>query len=76
MNKTMSRGKKGLAEKTIIQFLTITNQQVSGNSLLIFHQALNQLKPVLTVISRRIGRRIYQVPVPLETLKQYKTSLK
>lgn len=72
----MRHGKKGVAEKNMIQMLTLINQTVGGNSLLVFHQALNLVKPVLTVISRRVGRRIYQVPVPLPTLKQYKTSLK
>lgn len=72
----MCHGKKGISEKIMIKMLTTVNQKVGGNALLVFHQALSQIKPVLTVISRRVGRRIYQVPVPLATLKQYKTALK
>ncbi len=72
----MRHGKKGLSEKILIEMMKLINQKVSGNPLLVFHQALNQIKPVLTVLSRRVGRRIYQVPVPLQTIKQYKMALK
>jgi len=72
----MRHGKKGIAEKILVKMLTILNQQGKGNAFLIFHQALNQIRPVLTVIPRRVGRRIYQVPVPLERKKQYKLALK
>lgn len=76
INKTMRHGKKGLSEKILMEMMQLINQKVSRNPLLVFHQALNQIKPVLTVLSRRVGRRIYQVPVPLQTVKQYKTALK
>ena len=75
-NRLMRHGKKGIAEKILVKMLTILNQQGKGNAFLIFHQALNQIRPVLTVIPRRVGRRIYQVPVPLERKKQYKLALK
>lgn len=81
MNKRRRQGKKGKAERIILERLTLVNRKLgtkrtNGNALLIFHQALNQLRPVLTLVSRRIGRRFYQIPVPLPTFKQYKLALK
>lgn len=76
MNKLMRQGKKGLAEKIVVQMMTLINQRSQGNAILIFHEALDRIKPVLTVVSRRVGRRIYEIPVPIETMKQYKLALK
>lgn len=57
-------------------FLSWINLRTRKNGILLFHAALHQIKPVLIVLPRRLGRRIYQVPVPLETIKQYKLALK
>jgi small subunit ribosomal protein S7 len=69
-NKLMKNGKKGRAEKQMLDFLTNLNQICRGHPHLIFHEVMEQLKPVLTTVVRRVGRRYYQVPVPVKALRQ------
>lgn len=76
INKTMRGGRKWKSEKILYDFLSWINLRTRKNGILLFHAVLHQIKPVLIVLPRRLGRRIYQVPVPLETMKQYKLALK
>lgn len=76
MNKFIKSGKKSIAEKMLLNLLVRINQTSNGNSVLLFHEALERIKPVLTVVIRRVGRRFYEVPVPLDPVKQYKFALR
>jgi len=71
----MKAGKKGKAEQIVTRFLIDLNQICLGNPHVIFHEVLENLKPALTVVTRRVGRRYYQVPVPVKTLRQYTIAL-
>lgn len=72
----MRSGKKGHAEKILLSALTRINQRSHRNALILFHTAIEKLKPVLSIVLRRVGRRIYEVPVPVYDMKQYKIALR
>jgi small subunit ribosomal protein S7 len=59
----MKRGKKSVAEHLLYDALDICEQKSGTPGLDLFHKALNNVKPVLEVRSRRVGGATYQVPV-------------
>lgn len=59
----------------MLDCLTYLNQASRGNVLLIIHEAVELLRPSLAIVVRRIGRRYYQVPVPLKTQRQHTMAL-
>ena len=75
INKLTTSGKKTQAEKIMLDCLTNLNQVSRGNVLLIIHEAIELLRPTLTIVTRRVGRRHYQVPVPLRIRRQHTTAL-
>ena len=74
-NRLMQDGKKGKAEKIVMEMLERINQDSQGNAVTIFHQALEQLKPILSLVRRQVGGRVYEIPVPVPPIKQYKFAL-
>lgn len=75
INKLTTSGKKTQAEKIMLDCLTHLNQASRGNVLLIVHEAIELLRPSLAIVVRRIGRRYYQVPVPLKIRRQHTMAL-
>ena len=63
INTLMVSGKKGLAERTVYAALELAAKKLNADVLDVFHKALNNVKPVLEVKSRRVGGSTYQVPV-------------
>ena len=64
INCIMRRGKKSVAERVFYDALAIISQKMSGTDPLeVFAQAIENVKPVLEVKSRRVGGATYQVPV-------------
>jgi small subunit ribosomal protein S7 len=59
----MQRGKKSTAEKILYSALDICENKTGNAGVDVFHKALNNVKPVLEVKSRRVGGATYQVPV-------------
>jgi len=59
----MKRGKKSTAEHIIYTSLEIAESKSGQPGIEVFHKALNNIKPVLEVKSRRVGGATYQVPV-------------
>jgi len=73
VNCVMRKGKKSLAESIFYDSLDIINKSTKKDSLEVFKQALDNVKPVLEVKSKRIGGATYQVPV--EVSSDRRTSL-
>jgi len=73
VNCIMRRGKKSLAESIFYDSLDIINKNTKKDSLEVFKQALDNVKPVLEVKSKRIGGATYQVPI--EVSSDRRTSL-
>jgi len=67
MSMIMRRGKKSKAEKIVYRCLDILSEK-SGNKnpLDVFNKAIDNVRPLLEVKSRRIGGATYQVPVEVK----------
>ncbi|MCL5047604.1 MAG: 30S ribosomal protein S7 [Firmicutes bacterium] len=63
INKILTRGKRGLAERIVYDALTIVQEKSGSDPLTILKRALDNTKPELEVRSRRVGGATYQVPV-------------
>jgi small subunit ribosomal protein S7 len=59
----MERGKKQVAERIFYDAMDIINKKSGQQPLDVFHKAMNNVKPLLEVKSRRVGGANYQVPV-------------
>lgn len=63
VNNIMRRGKKSLAERVFYGALELIEQRSKQDPLEVFHKALDNVRPVVEVKSRRVGGATYQVPV-------------
>lgn len=56
-------GKKATSEKIVYEAFDILKEKTHKNPLEIFQKALENVRPLLEVKSRRVGGATYQVPV-------------
>ena len=63
VNVIMLDGKKSIAERIIYGALDIIGERGAETPLDVFYQALENIRPVVEVKSRRVGGATYQVPV-------------
>jgi small subunit ribosomal protein S7 len=63
MNNLMVQGKKAVAERVFYQAMDLIEQRTGQPGVNVFKQALNNVKPMLEVKSRRVGGATYQVPI-------------
>ncbi len=73
MNMIMNDGKKSVAERIIYGALDrISERETQGDekALELLEQALENVKPVVEVKSRRVGGATYQVPVEVRTARR------
>ena len=63
INMVMRSGKKSIAEKIVYGALDQIGARKKADSLEIFIQALDNVKPVVEVKSRRVGGATYQIPI-------------
>ena len=66
----MKRGKRSTAESILYSALGICEKKTGSPGLDVFHKALNNVKPVLEVKSRRVGGATYQVPVEVRASRR------
>ena len=66
----MLKGKKSLAERTFYQALKHIQEKTSKDPIEVFSSAVNNVKPLLEVRSRRVGGATYQVPVEVRPERQ------
>jgi small subunit ribosomal protein S7 len=69
----MSKGEKSVAEHIFYSALDAIKDRSKEDPVKIFKKALDTVKPILEVKSRRVGGATYQVPV--EVLQERRTSL-
>jgi len=62
MNVVMVSGKKAVAERMVYGALAEIEKKNGKDALEIFNMALNNIKPMVEVKSRRVGGANYQVP--------------
>ena len=73
MNVVMKSGKKSAAERIIygaIERITEKTGKQGGDALNVLSQALENVKPVVEVKSRRVGSATYQVPVEVRATRR------
>ncbi|MBU0698298.1 MAG: 30S ribosomal protein S7, partial [Proteobacteria bacterium] len=61
----MRDGKKSLAESILYDALDVIEKRAGESPLKIFEQALENVKPMIEVKSRRVGGSTYQVPTEI-----------
>ena len=63
INVLMIQGKKSTAEGIIYKMIKIVEEKTSQEGIAVVKQAIQNIKPVVEVKSRRVGGATYQVPV-------------
>ena len=63
MNSLMYAGKKSAAETIVYGAFDIIAKKTRQEPVRVFHEALDNVKPMIEVRSRRVGGATYQVPV-------------
>jgi small subunit ribosomal protein S7 len=70
INVLMTGGKKSVAERIIYGALESIKKKSNKEPLEVFTQALNNVKPMVEVKSRRVGGANYQVPVEVRPVRR------
>ena len=70
INVLMTGGKKSVAERIIYGALDQLRKKSNKEPLEVFTQALNNVKPMVEVKSRRVGGANYQVPVEVRPVRR------
>ena len=70
VNVLMKAGKKSVAERIIYGALEQIKKKTSKDPLEVFTLAVNNVKPVVEVKSRRVGGANYQVPVEVRPIRR------
>jgi small subunit ribosomal protein S7 len=59
----MKKGKKSIAEKIVYGAFDIIEEKTKQPPLEVFKTAINNVRPQLKVVSRRVGGSNYQIPM-------------
>jgi small subunit ribosomal protein S7 len=70
INIIMECGKKAVAEKIVYNALDIINNKTKKEGLSVFTQAMDAVKPVVELKSRRVGGANYQIPIEVAPNRQ------
>jgi len=76
INCLMYDGKKSVAESIFYDTLDIIGKRTGKNPLEVFEKAIENVKPVLEVKSRRVGGATYQVPVDVRPERRISLAIK
>jgi small subunit ribosomal protein S7 len=67
INRTMLDGKKSTAEKIVYGALNLIGQREGVDPVQVLQKAVENVRPLLEVKSRRVGGATYQVPVEVKS---------
>jgi len=70
INAVMLDGKKSTAQKVMYGALERIEEKSGEKGIEIFNQAMENIKPVMEVKSRRVGGATYQVPIEVRPVRQ------
>ena len=70
INGVMLDGKKVTAEKIVYSALKRIEEKSGEKGIDIFNKAMDNVKPVMEVKSRRVGGATYQVPIEVRPARQ------
>lgn len=70
VNKVMLDGKKATAESIVYNAMELAAERLKSDPLKVLHDALEAVKPLVEVKSRRVGGATYQVPIEVSERRQ------
>jgi small subunit ribosomal protein S7 len=70
INMMMEDGKKSVAERIIYRALDQVADKKGGSPVVLLEQAMDNVRPVVEVKSRRVGGATYQVPVEVRAARR------
>lgn len=76
INSLMQRGKKSVAEKIFYSALDGVESKTRKSGLEVFEKAIENVKPILEVRSRRVGGATYQIPVEVRLNRKQALALR
>ena len=77
INSLMRKGKKSIAEGVFYDAMGVIEKKITDvESLEIFETAVNNVKPLVEVRSKRVGGATYQVPVEVPKKRQTALALR
>jgi len=76
VNVIMEDGKKSVAERIFYDAMDIVKERTSEDPVKLFHKAVENIKPVVEVKSRRVGGSTYQVPVDVRPERRLALALR
>ena len=76
INTMMHDGKKSLTERTLYQGLDLVAERAKEDALTVFKRALDQVKPLVEVRSRRVGGATYQVPIEVRPQRRMSLAMR
>lgn len=76
VNKMMYDGKRSVAEKIIYKSFKKIEEKTKEKGIDVFQKALENVRPLVEVRSRRVGGATYQVPIEVRVDRQQSLSIR
>ena len=76
VNNLMKKGKKSIAQSIIYDSFDIIREKAKQDPLAVFQKAIDNVKPVVEVKSRRVGGSTYQVPTEVRPARSQALSIR
>ena len=76
VNVVMKDGKKSTAEQIMYEALKLIRERTEDDPMKVFKKAVENVKPVVEVKSRRVGGSTYQVPVEVRPSRRLALSMR
>jgi len=76
INSMMHDGKKSVSEGILYDALDLVAQRSREDALGMFRRALDQVKPLVEVRSRRVGGATYQVPIEVRPQRRLSLAMR
>lgn len=70
INGIMLDGKKSVAETVMYSAMKIAEEKTGKKGIEVFDEAIENVKPLMEVKSRRVGGATYQVPIEVRPVRQ------
>jgi small subunit ribosomal protein S7 len=76
INSVMLDGKKSVAQKIMYNSIALIEARTGEKGIEVFEKAIENVKPLLEVKSRRVGGSTYQVPVEVRPVRQQSLAIR
>ena len=76
INSIMYDGKKTIAEKIVYEAIDKIKSKSKEEPIIVFNEAINNIKPTVEVRSRRVGGATYQVPVEVKPARRLSLAIR